>query len=230
MRSRRLLLLGTAFLAGGTLLGTPLMAQDYPLAAGTRWTYHLKKELGPGAHFVGADAQVAKGNSIDTTLIVHVAGTEQLSDKTYTRIESHRDGKLFSVDYLALTSDGLIHAKTLDYNDGSENELNPPERLLSPKLSPQESWTWQDSQSPQSSRTTVLEPVKISVPAGTYSAIPVRTQITIPTEGQPLDVTVTQWFVPGIGNVRYEVRMEIAGRLLMHNTETLEKFERGPNA
>ncbi len=228
MRSKRLLLLGTAFLAGGALLGTPLMAQDYPLAAGTRWTYHLKKEVGPGAHFVGLDAQVAKGSVIETTLIVHVAGTEQIGGNTYNRIENHRGSKLFSVDWLALTPEGLIHAKTVDYNDNSENELNPPERLLSPTLAPQETWSWQDSQSPQASRTTVLGPEEIKVPAGTYHAIPVRTEITIPTEGQPLHVTVTQWFVPGVGNVRYESQMEIAGHPLMHSIETLEKFERAP--
>jgi hypothetical protein len=225
----RLLCFGIAFFACGPFLGTPLLAQDYPLAAGTRWTYHLRKEVGPGAHFgAGVDARIAKGNIVDTTLVAHVAGTDQIGGKAYTRVERHREGQLASIDWFALAPNGLMHAKTVDYTDGSENEWNPPERMLSPTLAPQETWTWQDSQSPQSSRTTVLAPEQISVPAGTYSAIPVRTQITIPTEGQPLDVTVTQWFVPGIGNVRYEVRMEVAGHLLIHNTETLEKFQRAP--
>jgi len=220
-----------AFFACTLVSGTSLFAQDYPLAAGTRWTYHLRKEVGPGAHFVAADAPVAKGNVLETTLIVHVAGTEQIDGKTYNRIESQRGSKLFNVDWLALTPEGLMHAKSVDYtevSEGSETELNPPARLLSPTLAPQENWNWQDSQSLQSSRTTVLGREEARVPAGTYRTIPVRTQITIPTEGQPLDVTVTQWFVPGIGNVQREVRMEIAGHLLMHNTETLEKFERAP--
>jgi hypothetical protein len=224
----RLLYFGIACLACGPFLETRLLAQDYPLAQGTRWTYHLRKEVGAGVHFAGDDARVAKGNIVDTRLVAHVAGTDEIGGKTYTRVESYREGKLANVDWFALTPDGLFHPKTKDYTDGGETELNPPERVLSPKLTPQETWTWQDSQSPHSSQTIVLDPEQITVPAGKYSAVPVRTETSIPTEGEPVNMTVTQWFVPGIGFVKYEVRMEIAGHLLMHNTETLEKFERAP--
>jgi hypothetical protein len=41
-------------------------------------------------------------------------------------------------------------------------------------------------------------------------------------------ITLTQWFVPGIGYVKEEIRAEIAGHMLMHNTMTLEKFEPAP--
>jgi len=224
----RLLYFGIAYLACGPFLETRLLGQDYPLAKGTSWTYHLRKEVGPGVHFAGDDARVAKGNLVDTTLVAHVAGTDEIGGKSYTRVESYREGKLANVDWFALTSDGLIHPKTKDYTAGGETELNPPERVLSPKLSPQETWTWQDSQSPRTSQTTVLNPEQIKVSAGNYSAIPVRTETSIPTEGEPVHMTVTQWFVRGIGFVKFEVRMEIAGHLLMHNTETLEKFERAP--
>ncbi len=141
----RLLCFGIAYLACSAFLGTRLLGQDYPLAKGTSWTYHLRKEVGPGVHFAGDDARVAKGNVVDTTLVAHVAGTDEIGGKTYTRVESYREGKLANVDWFALTSDGLIHPKTKDYVAGGESELNPPERLLSPGLAPQETWTWQDS-------------------------------------------------------------------------------------
>ena len=224
----RWLCFGIAYLACGPFLGTPLLAQDYPLTAGTRWIYHLRKEVGPGVHFAGEDARVAKNNIVDTTLVAHVAGTDQIGGKTYTRVESHREGKLANVDWFALTPEGLMHSKTVDYIAGGETVSDPPERLLSVTLAPHETWTWQDSQSPRTSRTTALAPEQISVPAGTYRAIPVRMESSIPTEGEPVHMTLTQWFVPGIGYVKYELRMEIAGHLLMHNTATLEKFERAP--
>jgi hypothetical protein len=37
---------------------------------------------------------------------------------------------------------------------------------------------------------------------------------------------LTQWFVPGIGYVKCEVRMKIAGHQLTHNIGTLEKSKR----
>ena len=224
----RLLCFGIAYLACSAFLGTRLLGQDYPLAKGTSWTYHLRKEVGPGVHFAGDDARVAKGNVVDTTLVAHVAGTDEIGGKTYIRVESYREGKLANVDWFALTSDGLIHPKTKDYVAGGESELNPPERLLSPGLAPQETWTWQDSQSPRTAQTTVLSPEQIKVSAGSYRAVPVQTETSIPTEGEPVHMTLTQWFVPGIGFVKYEMRMEIAGHLLMHNVETLEKFEHAP--
>jgi hypothetical protein len=106
MTDLRLLCIGTAYLACGPFLETRLLAQDYPLAQGTRWTYHLRKEVGPGVHFAGDDARVAKGNIVDTTLVARVAGTEEIGGKTYTRVESYREGKLANVDWFALTSDG----------------------------------------------------------------------------------------------------------------------------
>jgi hypothetical protein len=224
----RLLSFGIAYLACGPFLGTLLLAQDYPLAAGTRWTYHLRKEVGPGVHFDGEDVRVAKNNIVDTTIVAHVAGTDQIGGKTYTRVESCRQGKLANLDWFALTPDGLMHPKTVDYFGGAETELNPPERMLSPTFALQESWIWQDSQSEKTSRTTALAPEPISVPAGTYRAIPVRMETTVPTNGEPVHMISTPWFVPGIGFVKYEVRIEIAGHLLMHNRGTLEKFEHAP--
>lgn len=220
--------LAIILLACALLSSVPLRAQDYPLTPGTRWTFHLRKEAGPGAHFDGEDGRVAKNNVVDTTMIAHVGGTEQIGGRTYTRIEALREDKLANVDWLAMTPAGLMHAKTVDYIGDSEADFDPPEVLLSPTLAPGESWIWRDSKSPVTSKKTVSAPEQISVPAGSYRAIPVRTVITTPTEGEPVITTMMQWFVPGIGYIKYEIRIEIAGHLLAHNTVTLEKFEPAP--
>jgi len=41
-----------------------------------------------------------------------------------------------------------------------------------------------------------------------------------------MNVTMTQWFAPGVGFVKRDVRFEINGNLLGHNLMTLEKFGR----
>jgi hypothetical protein len=206
----------------------PLHAQDYPLAPGTRWIFHLRKEAGPGVHFDGDDGKEAKNGVVETTMIVHVGSTEQINGKTYTRVEGTRGSKLANVDWFAMTAAGLMHAKTVDYIGESTVEYDPPEVLLTPTLAPGESWTWKDPKSPATSKKTVSASAQVSIPAGSYRAIPVRTEITTPTEGEPVVITLMQWFVPGIGYVKEEIRAEIAGHLLMHNTMTLEKFEPAP--
>jgi len=204
----------------------PLRAQNYPLDPGTQWTYHLRKEVGPGVHFDGEDARLAKNGVVEMTLIAHVAGTEQIAGTTYTRVEALHDGKPANVDWYALTAEGLTHAKAVDHIADSESEFDPPEVLLNPTLAPGESWTWQEREGPVTSKKTVSAPEQITVPAGSYRATPVHTVMTVPTQGEPMTITMTQWFVPGIGFVKQEFRMEIAGHLLVHNAMTLEKFER----
>jgi hypothetical protein len=207
------------------LSAVPLRAQDYPLAPGTRWTYHLRKEVGPLAHFEGEDARLAKNEVVDITIIAHVAGTEQISGNTYTRVEALHEDKPANTDWYALTPAGLLHPRAVDYIADSQSEFDPPEVLLSPTLRPGESWTWQDRKGLVTSKKTASAPEQITVPAGSYRATPVHTELIIPTDLAPLNVMMTQWFVPGVGFIKQEVRFEMKGNLLMHNTMTLEKFE-----
>jgi hypothetical protein len=136
------------------------------------------------------------------------------------------EGKLANIDWYALTPAGLMHAKAVDYIADSQSDFDPPEMLLSPTLAPGESWTWQDRKGLVTSKKTASGPEQITVPAGSYRATSVRTEMTIPTEIAPMNVKMTQWFVPGVGFIKQDVRFEINGHLLAHNTMTLEKFER----
>jgi hypothetical protein len=223
-RSRYFAIIGllTALAAAPPLV----RAQDYPLAPGTRWTYHLRKEVAPGVQLDGEDGRVAKNNAVDVTMISHVAGTEQIDGKSYTRVEGYRDGKLSEIDWYALTPDGLMHARSIDNSGAGESDLNPPEKLLSPTLAPNESWTWRDAGGAASSKTTVRAAEQITVPAGSYRAIPVETSLEMPTQGgPPARMAINYWFVPAVGYVKIEVRVEVSGTLLAHNTMVLEKFE-----
>jgi len=223
-------------LLGGTFLSpVTLRAQDYPLGPGTTWTYHLHKDVGPLAHFEGEDARMAKNGAVETTVIAHVVGTEEIGGKSYTRVESMGQGKLANIDWYALTPAGLLHARAVDYVAQSQSDFDPPEVLLSHALAPGESWTWQDRQGVLSSKKTAFAPEQITVPAGSYRPISVRTEMVIPTQISPtqvvpMNVTMRQWFVPGVGFVKQDVRFEINGNLLSHNLMTLEKFERAAAA
>ncbi len=53
----------------------------------------------------------------------------------------------------------------------------------------------------------------------------VPTQIS-QTQVVPLNITMTQWFAPGVGFIKQDVRFEINGYMLSHNLMTLEEFER----
>jgi len=219
-------------LLSGCVLLAPLnlQAQDYPLASGTRWTYHLHKDVGPLAHFEGEDARVAKNGTVETTLVAQVAGTEEINGRTYTRVETTGAGKLANIDWYALTPTGFLHRRAVDYVTQSQSDFDPPEVLLSPTLAPGESWTWHDRNGPASSKKTVSSPEQITVPAGSYRAVSVLTEMALPlqisaTQIVPMNVTMTQWFTPGVGIVKQDVRFEINGHMLSHNLMTLEKFE-----
>jgi hypothetical protein len=206
-------------------------AQDYPLAPGTTWTYHLHKDIGPLAHFGGEDARMAKNGVVETTVIAHVVGSEDISGKPYVRVEAMVEGKLANIDWYALTPAGLLHARSVDYIGENQSDFDPPEVLLSHALVPGETWTWQDRQGVVSSKKTAFAPEQITVPAGSYRPISVRTEMVIPqqispTQVVPMNVTMTQWFVPGVGFVKQDVRFEINEHMLAHNLMTLEKFER----
>ncbi len=210
------------------LLGwaVPTSAQDYPLAIGTQWTLHLRQELGAGVHFSDDDAALAKGNVLDMTVVARVAALDPLNGARYSRIESRRNGKLWLEEWLQLAPEGLLLAKSIDHSTSEEMEMSPPQLWLSSALRPGESWNWKHSVAPVSSRTTVGAAEKMTVPAGAFDAVRVTIETTFATGGEPLKVWQIRWFVPGVGYVKQDTRIEIAGHLLTHTVLTLEKFER----
>jgi hypothetical protein len=169
----------------------------------------LRKEAGPSIHFNGEGGRLAKNGVVETTMVSKVGSTEQIEGKSYTRVEGFRDGNLANVDWFAVTPQGLMHARSVDLVGQGQSEFNPPEILLSATLQPGKTWTWRDPTGAVTSKKTVLAPEQVTVPAGSYHVIPVRTEITVLTEGEPAITTLTQWFVPSVGYVKQEMRAEM---------------------
>jgi hypothetical protein len=199
---------------------------DYPLAPNTRWTYHLRQELGPGVHFGAEDARLAKGNVLDTTVISEVAGSDVVGGLKYTRVESRRDGKLWLAEWYRLGPQGLMLGKRLDSSGGGEMVMAPPQRRLSLALQPGESWTWKSANAPLVYQTAVDGPAATDVPAGHFQATRLSMRGTIGIGGGTVDVRQTFWYVRGTGYVKQDTVTSISGHLLSHVVLTLERFDR----
>lgn len=205
----------------------PATAAAYPLALHTRWTYHLRQEIGAGVHFQGEDAARAKGKVLEDTVVSEVAGEDRISGAFYERIESRRAQGLWLTEWYRAAAEGLFLGKTIDAEAGTETLMSPPQKVLSGTLRAGETWAWQASDAPVELRVNVAGTSAFTVPAGTYPATEIAYVLTIPTPGGIARVEQTRWFAPGVGWVKQETRSRIGTRLLTHVTLTLEQFEPG---
>ncbi len=207
------------------VFAAPPASLDYPLTWKTRWTYHMRQELGAGVHFGEEDAKLAHGSVLDTKMVSEALGSDQIGGVSYVRVESRRSGRLWLTEWLRVAPEGLLLRKTIDSEQSQEVLMSPPQKLLSATLRPGESWDWKQSTAPVSSRTTVGATQEVIAPAGTYKAVPVEIETTFVTEGEPLKVRQTRWFAPGVGFVKQDTTASVAGHMLSHTVLTLEKFE-----
>jgi hypothetical protein len=198
---------------------------DYPLALHTRWTYHLRRELAPGAHFEGEDAALAKGNVLEDTVVSEIAGEDRIGALSFARVENCRPRGLWLTEWYHATAEGLFLGKTLNSDEGSENVVSPPQKVLAGTLRPGDSWEWQADDASSSIRANVIGASAVTVPAGTYLATEIAFVTTSPTPYGAARVAQTCWFVPGVGWVKQETRALIEAHLFTHVTLTLEKFE-----
>ncbi len=207
------------------------LAPDYPLEPGTRWTFHLHQEFGPGVHPGAAIQKLMQGgDAFDATVVSRVAGVDDIGGQRYTRIESTLPQMPWLIEWMRLAPDGLLLGKTIDAEDGEEHFMNPPQRLLSATLRAGEAWDWQASDGPVSIQTRVVGPASVQVPAGSFDAVKIVLDMTVQTGGAPVQVLQSRWFVPGVGYVEEETQSVLAGHRLSHVVLTLEKFEPGSAA
>jgi hypothetical protein len=203
----------------------PAAAVDYPLALHTRWTYHLRHEVGPGVHFDGEYAALAKGNVLEDTVVSEVAGKDRIGNLTFMRVENRRSRGLWLIEWYRAAAEGLFLGKTIEAEAGTETLMSPPQKVLTRTLRVGGAWTWQASDAPVKIHVNVKGTSALTVPAGTYAATEIAYVLTMPTPGGMVRAEQTRWFVPGIGWVKQETRTRIGTRLLTHITVTLEKFE-----
>lgn len=198
---------------------------DFPLAPRARWIYHLRQELGQGVKFSPEDAKLAKGNLLETQVISQVMGQESLGGRPFVRVDSSRNGRPWLSEWYSLEPGGLFVARRIE--SGNETDLNPPQKQLSNGLQPGEQWDWKAADAPVSSHTSVLGRESVTVKAGTFQAVRVRSEMTIRSR---MVITVRQdrWFVPGIGYVKQDTTSAAGPHMISHVTLTLEKFESAP--
>jgi len=208
-------------------LPLPHYSPDFPLAPNTRWTYHMHSEVGQGAHFNEEDAKLAKGNSLDTTLISQVAGTDFIGTLKYTRVVSQRNGRIWFTEWDRLGPEGLMVGKTIDAEEGETTVMTPPQKILSPTLKTGESWDWKAFRAPVSMHVSVVGPDKVTVPAGTFDAVQVLHVLTVNSQAGTVVVRQTRWFAAGVGYVKQDTESRLGSHLLSRNVMTLEKFEAG---
>ena len=199
---------------------------DFPLAPNTKWTYHLHQEVGESVHFREDLAKLAKGNSVDASIISQVVGTDFIGALKYTRIESRLNGTLWLTEWDRLGPDGLMLGKAIDPNEGTKI-MTPPQKMLSPTLKTGESWDWKPFRVPLQMHVSVVGPDKVTVPAGTYDAVQVLHVMTVNAEPGTVIVRQTRWFVPGVGYVKQDTESHLGSHMLSHNVLVLEKYEPG---
>jgi hypothetical protein len=107
---------------------------DFPLALNTKWINHLHQEMGEGARFGPLLSKLAKGNSLDVSVITEVVGSDLINGEKYIRRETRVNGTLWQTEWLRQTPNGLLLGKSLDAEQGQEVLMEPPEKLLSPTL------------------------------------------------------------------------------------------------
>ncbi|MBZ5540587.1 MAG: hypothetical protein LAN61_08725 [Acidobacteriia bacterium] len=200
---------------------------NYPLALHTRWTYHLRHEVGPGVHFDDEYAGLAKGNVLEDTVVSEVAGKDRIGNLSYVRVENRRSRGLWLTEWYRAAEESLFLGKTIESETGNVTRMIPPQKVLTRTLRAGEAWTWQASDAPVKIRVNVKGTSAVTVPAGTYTTTEIAYVLTMPTPGGMARAEQTRWFVPGIGWVKQETRTRIGTRLVTYITVTLEKFEPG---
>lgn len=200
---------------------------DYPLTVHTRWTYHLRQELGQGVHFIGDDAKLAKGNVYETTLISEAAGVDTIGGREYTRVESRRNGKPWLFEWDRIGPEGLFVAKSVDYSgEASEVILDPEQMRLSADLRRGASWSWQSKDGSTRTIYSVAGSGSVELLFGRFEGTHITTDGTVEAAFGTVQLHQDTWFVPGVGIAKQDTTTSVQQYRLMQNTLTLEKFEK----
>jgi hypothetical protein len=186
----------------------------------------MRQEFGAGVHPSPVDAALLKGNILETTLVSEVTGTNIIGGKSYARIESRHDGRLWLTEWMQLTPAGLFLGKTSE--DGDDTVMTPPQKILNPRLAVGQSWTWKASDAPVSIRVNVAGQGSVELPAGKFDTLKIVHEATIALPQANIRSVNRRWLAPNVGYVRQESETSAEGRLLTRNQLTLVAFAAAP--
>jgi hypothetical protein len=143
-----------------------------------------------------------KGNVLETTLVSEVTGFDMIGGARYARVESRHDGRLWMTEWLRLTPEGLFLGKTNE--DGQERLITPPQKTLSPHVSPGETWSWKATEAPVSVQTRVVGKETAEVPAGKFDSTKLLLEVSMVLPEATIHSSMSRWFSPGLGYVLSE--------------------------
>jgi len=164
----------------------------FPLNTGMRWTYKIQGQ--------------------DDRLVVNVAGVDRIGEARCVRLEARLGNRVIATEHLSLTKDGAFRHR-LDSAD-----IEPPLTIC--KFPATQGLTWEAQYKINDKRATLsyeIEEEEITVPAGKYKAVAVRSEI--PDRAGAFRNTI--WYAPKVGMVKQEIADGDRTVTLL-----LEKFER----
>jgi len=179
-----LLTLAPALLA---LAEQPKASPDYfPLRVGDSWTY---RSTADGSEYT-----------------LKVLGEEKQSDGSIRsqveKLAGPKDSKVKIILWFSKAKGWvLLHGERYPEHEGLEAKYEPPKQYLPSPLVPDTKWEWNGkdyTQTPMREESRVAGSEEVTVPAGTFRAMKVVSQVT----GSSAPVTKTYWYAEGVGLVK----------------------------
>lgn len=190
----------------------PLEKPLFPSTVGSRWVYRL------------ADGDTGKEE-------VTVTGKRVADGVTAVVFASKRLGQADREELYQITEEEInqISAGTLD-----KVILKPPMPLIHAPLSFTEGSSWQGgvlmrgSLLPSQAKSRLRAFEQVTVPAGTFFAYRVETDLEAQLQGGAAHFATTRWFAPGIGPVKLRYFVQAPGQANQAFVKELVSFDIKP--
>jgi hypothetical protein len=180
-----------------------------PVIDGTTWSYQVRE-------------QPPNPNAAQT-LVVRIAGSEQIGGNDWLKLETHDDDTLIKTELIRVDETGVHCARRTPAN-GKNVSFDPPQTLITAPLEIGAKWELDDRAAGMDMHQefTVADQETITVPAGTYHTYRLHCD-----QPWPIATVIDRWFAPGVGCVKdVTVTRGPGGRLLNRVTTELKSLSR----
>lgn len=196
----------------------PSVLDYYPLKQGNSWTLNLTI---PGVRA----GELAHG-------VITLTVTKVLKEGAYTvaYLEIKRDGKLQQLEKYRILPNEIVRVAA-GWN--AEERMVPPIPIIRLPMKAEQSWKWVGKVQTKVGTTnaeatfTILEADDLPVPAGTFRATQVHSEMVLKPVQQgkvrPQSMPLDYWFVPGTGLVQQKLQLPLGTLLAQLKTSTVKK-------
>lgn len=172
--SSLLLLFAGSYTQSAEPVDKPPKGEEYfPISIGKRWTYRIQGQ--------------------EERLVITAVTEEKVGNVACIRLEGRLQNRLIATEHIALQKGGVYRYR----NDGLD--IEPPLRIC--KFPPEANETWKVEYKVNDKKASLdyeCDFEEVKVPAGTYQALVVRSEV--PDRAGKLKNTV--WYAPKVGMVR----------------------------